>query len=577
MGKRKPSDTKDSKLGQNELQESGTMVVKKNRKNHRQRKRPLQIYKRVPNEIWLAIFDYVTAQRDLLHFLTVCKRFYALGRPTLYRTIFFTPITFGALRRIQTTLETLPNDSPLLLVAQGMVVGGLAEFMPRRESVNPYACVGPIIAKSFSARMTSLVFVGVTLLSTIHHVLSNLPNLQRLHFYSSYIEAGANTAWLEDRRRRSKKLAILPQLRELRLWRNEWYKTTPQPLTILEQRVPTAPCGYMRTLMSLLHICQKMHTLYIDWNAAVPRILCWIFQNNPVTLRYLCLRMPPTEAQVQNTGFSASLLPTVLSCFPQLEEFRVIGNVHIAGNRTWHGAPPPLRIYTGPHTVISAFEDIPALERVTFTHHPGAILPRVDTLSDVFSRMSSASLQELNVYVHCWDEELIYCIRYCFPQLKVLRLSYADGHVNEDGMAPFAAEHMVCLRNLEIFHLCYLILPPHSSQGVLYHPRGTQGCTLRDFHAYLRGALSCPTLSESPVRWSMSDEETKELLVAWNKYVPHLREVRFTANGIWRRHMQSDGQWGVWKMYDELSVQKDLLVYNDSLEVWKEFESLRQQ
>jgi hypothetical protein len=312
-----------------------------------------------------------------------------------------------------------------------MIVGGLAEFMPRRESVNPYAGVGPIIEKSFSTRMTSLVFVGVTLLSTIHRVLSNLPNLQRLHFYSSYIEAGTNTAWLEDSRRRSKGLAILPQLRELRLWRNEWYKVnTPAPPTVLRQ-VSTAPRGYLRTLISLLHICRNMHTLYIDWNAAVPVILRRTFQNNPAILRYLCLRMPPTEFQVQASGFSPSLLSLVLPCFPQLEELRVVGDVKIPGNRAWDDAPPPIRTYTGPHTVISVFEDVPALEHVTFTHNPGAILPRVDTLSGVFSRMSSASLQELNVYVDCWDEELMYCISYCFPQLKVLRLSYADGHVYE--------------------------------------------------------------------------------------------------------------------------------------------------
>jgi hypothetical protein len=140
-------------------------------------------------------------------------------------------------------------------------------------------------------------------------------------------------------------------------------------------------------------------------------------------------------------------------------------------------------------------------------------------------------------------------------------------------MPSFAAEHLARLPNLEIFHLFYLDDPPYWGSS----PGGQDGqmLALDRFHKYLCGTLSPPVPLKLEIRWSMSDEETKEVLAAWNKYAPRLREVRFTVNSLWRRPMQGDGKWGAWKVYDEVSTEINMLVYSDSLEAWKDLESLR--
>ncbi|KAK7041585.1 hypothetical protein VNI00_009172 [Paramarasmius palmivorus] len=531
-----------------------------------------QFYEKVPNEIWIAIFDRVTTPRDLLHLITACKHFYSIGWSSLHRTIFLASTTLDALWGTKTTLEALPPDSPLPATIQGMVIGGFLRHrcLSALSAGEPHASIGPIIEK-FYTHITSLVFIGVSLPSTFLQALTSLHKLQRLHFYSSSIEARSPT----DPQQRTGDLAILRQLKDLRLWRNEGYQPT-SPQTLLNTHFYSPP--RLRIPVALLHMCKNIHTLHIDWEAMVPTILCRNLQDHFVALRYLCIRMPPLEVQKESTRFSSSLFPRVLSCFHQLEELRILGNVHIAsdGHLSWNGTIPPIRGYTGPRNLVTTFDVMPPLESVTFTWAPSATShPTVALLNDLFSRMTSETLQELNICVGFWDMELIYCITFCFPKLKVLRIAYTGGRIDNERMPSFAAEHLARLPNLEIFHLFYLNIPRHPYWGSSSGGQDAQRRTLEKFHQYLRGTLSRPVPPKLQVRWSMSDEETKEVLAAWNKYAPRLREVRFTVNSLWRRLMQGDGKWGVWKMYDELSVEVDMLVYSDNLEAWKEFESLR--
>ncbi|KAI3602081.1 hypothetical protein WG66_000333 [Moniliophthora roreri] len=550
-----------------------------------------RMYEDFPNEIWTAIFDQLSTPKDLLRCLLTCKRFYSISWPSLNRTIFLNCYT-ATTRRIMITLNNLPKNSVLPHIVKGMVIRDNFDSMDSESTIDPYITIVSIIQKSFFGTLTSLVFVGAIITPVICPILANLPNLRQLHFYSSSIYAEAQEeAHInldEDASEASSAettLPVLPRLREFRLWRNDWYQRSR--LRGQTPRALTAGPGYQRTLRVLLQLCMNAHSLHIDWNGAAAQKLACAARNSSLPLRYLCLRMPPLELQIADPKMSGSQVLSLLRWLGQLEELRIIGNgyIHIspARSRSIVIGISQLRAYTGPFELFSTFDETPPLERVTFTFtedtHPEhkAKIPTVEELCTVFSRLASPKLEELNCYADYWDKELLYCIASCFPGLKTLRIAYADGCIGENEMTSLAALHLIRLPHLKVFHLYHLARPAKVESASLshihYHGK-TQRETRRLFQEYLRGWLPAPvesTYSDSPIK----DSETNELLIAWGHYASSLCEARLTRTAIWTRGNQVDRKWGAWRVGKVLSDKKDVMVYDDDLERWKEFESIR--
>ncbi|ESK88214.1 hypothetical protein Moror_5512 [Moniliophthora roreri MCA 2997] len=541
---------------------------------------PSQMYERLPNELWMAIFDRLSLPRDLLHCLLTCKRFYSIAWPCLHRTVFITTSAAGALRRTLDSLSNLPENTPLRHVAKGMVVGHLQGYLKLKRLMDPYYGIESIIQKSFVESLTNLTFVGATLPSTIVPALAKLANLQRLYLYSSYIhykvdqdtdseDESEGVGYIEEAKSH---LPVLRQLKEFRLWRHDWYGITSET-------------DYKYTLKELLHVCKRMHALCIDWNTVVAPTLNRAVQRSTLPWRYLCLRMPPLDMQIINFRMSGEPLLQLLPWLDHLEELRIVGNcfgLEHMDQELGVVRVSQLRTYSGPFELFATFAEVPALERInfTFTKDPRPHHNTLGKIYTVFSRLLLPRLEALSFYVDKWDGELLSFLVSKFPKLKELRIAYADGVVTEDELSLLASVYLVSLPQLRVFHLYHLAQPtdmklsaPTQGGRRRRHNMSQQENTRHLLHAYLQGKLSIAVVE--PKRRKSLPDTSDVVLNLWSQYTPLLTEGRLTRTGVWTRGRQVDGEWTSWRMRPVSPLEDDSFVYNDDLERWMEFESLR--
>ncbi|TFK37381.1 hypothetical protein BDQ12DRAFT_736250 [Crucibulum laeve] len=272
----------------------------------------------------------------------------------------------------------------------------------------------------------------------------------------------------------------------------------------------------------------------------------------------------PSITDLTVEGSPLSMPRLIPGCLPHLERFsgtsKTISSVVKGAMKT---------IYSIKHLAISNSRDL-----------------KMESLAFIIEELNDLQLDSLLIGLQRWDMEIMYPLSKCLPSLKKLEIIYSEGWPDEYSLLSLGSRFLYRFRDLEVIHIYKHIYhpplsriafndrtPAHESnntnldgdedddvvddgdllpstpsfasfartlsaqnmQSTAFGRNGNRVRRVSDSHRIT------PPVATSPFAGKM-EEELREVLLAWNKPCPKLREVRLERMWVWKKDLSKGAE-----------------------------------
>ncbi|KII92570.1 hypothetical protein PLICRDRAFT_122665 [Plicaturopsis crispa FD-325 SS-3] len=519
------------------------------------------------NELWMQIFDCITRPSDLTGALLASKKFYVLTIRALHkRVIWVNPYHVATSLPFYRTNPTFASIPRSLVVAVSPVrisnpdhrerkprsiivaADGRSQRLPRRRAASldpldpdsvrayfhrlrqlgrtpdlPPHVAAAALYRGLTDRMRSftmledLTFRNAFLPDDIHHIIHAFPYLKRLEISS----------------------CVLPQ------WSMSKRGLPPDPsqlsitdLTLLDLTgSATLSSSSSAACFAALASARRLENLRIDSSCRVieffnPTLHADFTHALSPALRRLDVTLPVSEHS--HTEHSLRLAAFLERC-PTLLHFELWGLSDGSLPLTLtDDMIPALRSVKGCFTGVEAvllrgdrrrpIEQVEIVDNMTWHQfHPFSL-----SLASMHPNLTVLDLNTLDV----WTDELLYGITHEFKNLRRLSVVYRFGGPSEQLLISLGSQFLFRLPQLR-----ELVLYSSSAPSVSH----LLGPPVPDYVLDTNGVpLAIDWGSDDEYGDADPEDEVRELVVAWRRHCPNLREVQLVKDFIWRRENDGD-------------------------------------
>ncbi|RDB18723.1 hypothetical protein Hypma_014648 [Hypsizygus marmoreus] len=505
--------------------------------------REMDLY-RIPNEMWIAVFEAMGNPSDLFKVILTCKHFYALAIRVLYRDMQWTdPFLFASNSRFWEH-----QDQSMFEVPRSLKIS-LSLMNP-----NPYGRYDPsaIVVEPDGTYNLAMNNISPGMMHLFHHSLNGRFEPKRVNYYASPAMYDAITTSVSSFTMLRELIfhnsdlpySIFTAIKSLRCLRHLSIQNSILPLVRVapDPTLSELPITEL-TLWSnkgdsdmmlhsnhtyILYLCTAKHlrTLRIDWNSVTGRFLSLKHPAHqvelPTSLVDVTLRFPSTKiwpAEGEETRYPIDPLGAFLSNSPGIKRLTVINR------RVAFDFPltvlPNLDYYIGPFsTVLSILTNRPVrhLEITDFDRKLDDFVHILPIVAEI-----KPTLQTLCVFMRGWDDEILFALTTLFSDLRKIRIKYETGYPSEQTLLSLGAQFLYRFPRLETLHI-YQAQPPAPPPSLFENDRAAGPSRPRS-----RGPQADPR-----------DQEVKELILPWKRHCPYLREVQVVEDSVWRRAFDGD-------------------------------------
>ncbi|KAH7886327.1 hypothetical protein F5I97DRAFT_1253571 [Phlebopus sp. FC_14] len=527
-----------------------------------------------PNELWMNIFEILDSPSDLASVVRTSRRFQLLGERILYKCLIWTNprslVENYAFLAANGHLYTSPRSLTLGISRTYHPNNDLIEQINRAKGVvHPDGIILPVLRSSHihevrvaddtglyndieylaSERLADMMynmateftnlrelsFVGMILPNTFYSFVHNFPSLDKLRIEDCTVPITPEPTNLHPcdlpiteltilglrGRRDVREMRALAEGKQLRVIRFDWtcyiYKHFCRPMNGPGNGQPMwqfqgfAPANQPGVHFADTLIQFNRNRILLDRPRELSPHIHTIDVKFPTLKSWQSYVLEPHEHLINPFAKFLEICPG-LTCL-------TIRN-HLPWIRLAEDALPNLVHFQGPLTTIKyIMSSSRPIRRLDIRDPSGSLLGLEKSFKDIELAGAEGSLEDLSIYLSCWDDEILYAILHHFRGLKTLEMRYKDGEPSEEIILAMGAHFFGQMPNLVSVHVFKYGCEPIASVVEQVKTRG---------HA--PGHIQSTTGTKSEVEANL-----KELITAWNRYCPQLREVQLQADYVWRR------------------------------------------
>ncbi|KAF8654886.1 hypothetical protein AX16_003315 [Volvariella volvacea WC 439] len=422
-------------------------------------------FSKLPEEIWIRIFEFMTRPSELFNVITTCWKFYALGIRSLYRSIDWKspydytnnlPFWHGEGARMWMVPSTLvlgisciqtlgfasydPSVVQVGLSTQYRpTVSTLRADMPTDSALSPSRTRHVASASLYASlvdtvllfsNVKELIFHDCNLPSFVYKLIDGLHQLRHLTLHNCVLPPSTSNIEIDFENLPLKSLTLIGIIGNSELQLSSNY------VHVLRL------CG-----------CKNLQMMRVDWTAMSSAYLAqWRMDSGylpPVALKSLALHVPPLSLTQQDHDISHHSLAEPLFAF--LKRCIGVEELLLDGLYPSFTLPTPflpnLKRFYGPitHGVLSMLSGRP-IEHLTIGSEP-----KLGHLLDFLPRIAeyAPGLLSLTISLKNWDDEIIFAVVHHFPNLAVLQIRYRHEHPSHQTLLSLGAIHLCKMRNLQ--------------------------------------------------------------------------------------------------------------------------------
>ncbi|KAH8089888.1 hypothetical protein BXZ70DRAFT_495344 [Cristinia sonorae] len=554
---------------------------------------------KVPNELWMDIFESMDAPQDLHSVVLTCKKFYFCGIRALLRDIIWStpshvltnlpiwanqgqgpgqgqgkdvdrPSQLAAdVRSLCLNISTVPSSYPCTFIDEygGATQGPLDPALYAEDDQNQLLLSMGMLRSLMYYRIAERhYFATPPLYLTMCRRIASFTNLERLEcrdliFTDNLLEVIHSLPALRSLEielcifpsrqvMKTRDHSVLPitELKLLNLRRRvtQGHGFAPHAADIDEDLTHVLKLGQARNLRSL-HIDSTADVLgrvYTVWDSTIP---AYIYHVPQFLERLFISKKTSHRGQVQPQFPAEQFFPdrALYALFSRCATINTISlECQLPRHTTFpEDCLPNLRNLEGFAEAILSMGAIRPLEGISLLWSEGAAHSTLESLR-MIAECHGSRLKMLALELSVWDDEILHAVCTLFRNLRRLKLTYASENEGPSEVRDNGAEPSNPLIDIRLFYDQSTIV----SLGPLFLSNLPNLHTVQVYHT---PQGSEPSALSYPPSGSLYDstfesigEEMRDLVIPWNRYCKNLKEVQLSAG--WKlARVGVKGRWEV--------------------------------
>ncbi|KIJ63012.1 hypothetical protein HYDPIDRAFT_93231 [Hydnomerulius pinastri MD-312] len=529
-----------------------------------------------PSELWMHVFEELDSPRDLAAVVRTNKRFQALGERVLYRNVIWTnPRTFVKNYHFladNPALHTVPRSLTLGISQMYNHIDRIEQINRARGVIQPTGETTTIPRSSRSSDVRVLEEVGIVspieflasehLAEIIYNQSARFINLKELNFVGMVLPDTFYSF-----------VHHFPALEKLRI-EDCTPPIRPVPTSLHPKDLPITELTILglrgrRDLRELRSFAegQQLRIIRFDWTCYIYKHFCE--PPNPVPSPHIHTIDAKFPTQKSWQSHISEPHDQLINPFVEfLGKCPRVTNLRIRNHLPWLRLPQSalrnLTFYQGPLTTVgSVVSGSRPIKRLDIKDASGSLAALEKAFRDIDAGGVGEGLEGLSIYLGWWDDEILYATLHHFKKLKSLELMYKEGDPTEETVLGMGAHFFGEMRDLASVRVFKVAPAGWDDVGSLADRLSARGYPHRSIQLALGELVVADTpfardaddesdfdqanyaggpSSASACRFEAEPEEMtlKELINAWNRYCPALREVQLQAGYVWRRAGEGD-------------------------------------
>ncbi|KAI9458055.1 hypothetical protein HD554DRAFT_2197771 [Boletus coccyginus] len=511
-----------------------------------------------PNELWMHVFEELDAPSDLASVVRANRRFKALGIRVLYRHITWSdPLKFVA------NNPFLAENPALRSVVRALTLGisTATSQLDRIEQISRAKAIihlsGEIAPLHRPNRVHEARFlddIGIaspasdSVTDAMYNHALTFSNLRDLTF-NSMVLPDSFYAFVH-RFPALDKLAIENCTPPLRPQSTDLH---PRDLPITELTIVGLRGRRDPRELRSFGEAKQLRVVRFDWTCYVYKHFC----ESPVPHPHNNWAQGFFPTQKSWQSYISEPHDQLINPFAEfLLKCPRIANLRIRNYLPWLRLPdaalPNLASYQGPLTTIKSVLAGPRRLKHLTIRDPAGGLPALEkAFKEIEATGAGAHLDTLSVFIGWWDDEILYAVLHHFQSLKRLEIIYKEGDPTEEMVLGMGAHFFGLMPHLWSVRVFKVIPPGVDNVSAIAESINARGyphrlpieLALGEFIGVdgpERNELDDAEFEEAKLDMTSSSSEPeevilKELINAWNRYCPALREIQLKAGYVWRR------------------------------------------